>query len=85
MENGPKTGKAFIVRTGHEYGKAFSDRIAQNMTYLVRREGLDLGAPEFLQWVKTQEGLLAKAFPWMLEEMARVADGAGLKYKISCY
>lgn len=83
-KNDRTNGKLCTVRTGREYGKIFSEKIVRNLKILVWREGyepLPLQNKDFSQWVKTQEKLLGNNWPWLLEEMAGVAEGAGAKYE----
>lgn len=66
---------------GREYGEACRDEILANLKELVFREGyepLPRREPEFQAWVRRQEGLLSKHWPWLLEEIAAVAAGCGV-------
>lgn len=76
--------KAHTVKTGCDYGKLFSERIIRNLRILVWRQGyepLPLEDKNFIVWVKAQEKLVGKNWPWLLTEMEGVAEGAGVKYE----
>ena len=69
---------------GSKYGKAFTDSIRKNLSILIWREGYEPLPREdagFIAWHDEQESILAKNWPWLLEEMTGVAEGAGVKYE----
>jgi len=65
---------------GRAYGEQCRDGILANVRVLVLREGheplprQDRGFPE---WVHRQEAALTEHWPWLLEEIAGVAEGSG--------
>jgi hypothetical protein len=68
---------------GQQHGRAMAEAIHGNLRILVRREGrspLPRGRPNFEAWVQSQETLIGRHWPWMLEEMHGVARGVGVDY-----
>jgi len=71
-------------KLGREYGKRLAGQILKNLRALVWREGyepLPRRDADFIAWVKDQEGIIGKSWPWLLEEMHAVAEGAGVNYE----
>jgi predicted choloylglycine hydrolase len=69
---------------GIEYGKALAPKILHNLKLLVsgqRPEALPRADAGFKNWVRRQEQLIAAAWPWLLEEMHGVAQGAAVNYE----
>lgn len=69
---------------GRDYGKRCREGIAANLKTLVYRQGeppLPRQDEDFKAWVHRQESLLEKCWPWLLEEMAGVAEGCEAKYE----
>jgi len=64
---------------GSVYGKRFSSSIQANLDAMVRPH---MAKPRgnFKDWVRSQERLIARTWPWYLEEMEGVAVGAGVRY-----
>ncbi len=68
---------------GRAYGEECRDRILANLAVLIHREGhgpLPRQDPDFRDWVRRQETLVQEQWPWLLEEMAGVAEGSGAQY-----
>jgi len=68
---------------GREYGKMLAGQVLKNLSILIWREGyepLPRTDADFLAWVKTQEEIIGKNWPWLLEETHGVAEGAGVSY-----
>ena len=68
---------------GRQNGAKFKGEIAHNIGILVKREGyepLPSSTPAFINWADRQEKLLAKEWPWLIEEMEGVAEGSGQQY-----
>ena len=68
---------------GVQYGTIFKEKIADNLRILVKRIGY--GAPPVMDapmvsWIEEQESIIAKAWPWMIEEMRGTAEGAAQTY-----
>lgn len=69
---------------GRTYGEKCRDGILANLKVLVHRVGhpaLPRQDKDFLDWMRRQESLLGKHWPWLLEEMQGVAHGAGVGYE----
>jgi hypothetical protein len=69
---------------GRAYGAQCRDSILANLKILVYRVGhpaLPRQDKAFLAWMRHQESLLGKHWPWLLEEMQGVAQGAGFQYE----
>ena len=69
---------------GKRHGAIFAEHIRRNLSILVWREGyepLPRQDPAFQRWVDDQEEILAANWPWLLDEMRGVAQGAGLEYR----
>ena len=71
-------------RIGQEYGKACGEKIRENLSVLVWREGyepLPRGDSDFIVWRKKQESILGRNWPWLLEEMAGVAEAMKVSFE----
>ena len=82
MEGTKLSGDAQTV--GARYGETFADKIKKNLSILVWRKGyepLPLQDPAFQRWVAEQEEVVAAHWPWLVEEMRGVAQGAGVEYR----
>jgi len=71
---------------GQAYGRKFNEQISKNIDVLVKRsctppDPLPLGDPNFIKWVEDQEKIIAKNWPWLIEEMQGVAKGAAQEYR----
>lgn len=76
------TFKGSHFEIGRRYGEAFRSIIQQNIDILVKRIGypaLPLDDSDFQKWVSTQKDIIGSNWPWLVEEMRGVADGAGLE------
>ena len=67
---------------GLHYGKSLAEKIQRNIRMLIYGEGLDLPPVPvsdggFRRWRLAQQAVLGQNWPWLLEEMAAVAEGAG--------
>ena len=66
---------------GTQCGEALADSIQRNLNVLVRGEGFirpgDAGLPA---WIKLHEALIARNWPWLLDEMDAVASAVGAPY-----
>lgn len=65
---------------GRAYGEKCRDGILANLKALVHRvgqEALPRQDKDFRAWMRRQEGLLEKHWPWLLEEIHGVARGCG--------
>lgn len=65
---------------GIAYGKRFADAISRNLSILLGSRPA-LQDPAFHAWVRSQEKLVEKHWPWLLEEMRGVAAGCGVAYE----
>jgi hypothetical protein len=79
---------------GRAYGTTHALRIRHVLSQLVRKTDkraswtpgqpvidVPAGDPGFRRWVRRQEQHLARQWPWLLEEIAGVAEGAGVPYE----
>jgi predicted choloylglycine hydrolase len=69
---------------GQDYGKTFTEQIRKNIDILVKRTGyepLPVSNPDFIKWVDDQEGVIADNWPWLIEEIHGVAEGAKVEYR----
>ena len=65
---------------GIEYGKRFAPQIEKNVASLLGSV-VPRQAPGFQAWVQSQESLIARHWPWYIEEMRGVAEGIGKRYE----
>ncbi len=65
---------------GNNYGKKFSAQIQENLNILLGPK-LPRQDPDFAAWVKSQESLIAKHWPWYIDEIRGVADAVGRGYE----
>ena len=73
-----------LGRSAESTAKKFNLKIKKNLSILVWREGyepLPREDADFIAWYKGQESIFAEKWPWLLEEMAGVAEGVGVKYE----
>ena len=69
---------------GIAYGREFLAEIKANLNELVWREGyepLPREDSDFIAWHKKQESILASKWPWLLEEMAGVAEALAVSFE----
>ena len=69
---------------GLAYGKALAEKIRRNLEILIWRQGyepLPRQEPAFQAWQCGQEELIRRHWPWMLEEMAGVAEAVDAAYE----
>lgn len=67
---------------GAEYGKRFAPQIEKNFAILLGPgQAIPRQAPDFRAWVKTQERLIDRHWPWYIEEMHGVAEAIGKGYE----
>jgi len=69
---------------GKEYGCLFSRKVQKNLSILVWRKGykpLPKGNPDFISWIRSQEDIIKNKWPWLIDEMQGVAEGAGVQYE----
>ena len=62
----------------------FAEDVRRKLETLIWREGyrpLPRQEPAFQAWQRGQEGLIRRHWPWMLEEMAGVAEAVGADYE----
>jgi len=72
------------AQRGRSYGEQLKDSIRENVKILVHRVGhpsLPRGEAHFQSWMRRQESLMAKHWPWLLEEIRGVAAGCGEEYE----
>lgn len=68
---------------GRVYGRHFAQRITDNIRILVKRvdnSPLPHDNPAFVSWYNKQISILQQHWPWLLEEMTGVAEGADVDY-----
>ena len=74
----PPSFQSTPKQIGIEYGKRFAPQIEKNLAILVGSgTNIPRQAPDFKAWVKSQESLIARHWPWYIEEMHGVAEGSG--------
>lgn len=69
---------------GRAYGEQCRDGILANLKALVQRDGhepLPRQDRDFQDWVRRQETLVRERWPWLLEEMAGVAEVSGARHE----
>lgn len=69
---------------GLEHGRACGDHIRRNLDVLVYRKGYEPLPREdrsFADWVRDQESVVARNWPWLLDEIAGVASAVGVGYE----
>lgn len=66
-------------KIGIAYGQRFAEIISRNLGILVGTR-LPLKDPAFRAWVRSQEKLVGKHWPWLIGEMHGVATGCGASY-----
>ncbi|MCC6578818.1 MAG: hypothetical protein IT440_00115 [Phycisphaeraceae bacterium] len=69
---------------GQAYGGQCKQAILKNLDILVFRKGyepLPRQDKDFQTWMRGQESLIGKPFPWLLEEMRGVASAVGVEYE----
>lgn len=69
---------------GNQYGAVHAARIHHNLSVLVYREGyqpLPRGEQGFDGWVRDQEVRISREWPWLLDEMAGVAEAIGAGFE----
>ena len=65
---------------GTAYGKRFAEAASRNMRILLGAR-LPAQDPAFRAWVRAQEKLVEKHWPWLIEEMRGVAAGCGVAFE----
>jgi predicted choloylglycine hydrolase len=65
---------------GIAYGKRFAEAVSRNMRVLLG-ERVPAQDPAFRAWVRSQEKLVEKHWPWYAEEMHGVAEAVNGKYE----
>jgi hypothetical protein len=71
-------------KIGVQYGSALAEKIRKNIRVLVHHEGAEALPHDdraFQDWVKNQHATLERSFPWLLEEMHGVAEGAKVEFE----
>lgn len=66
---------------GLAYGKAFAQKIHNNVDILLERTNLPAKQQGFIDWVKNQEAIIRNKWPWLLEEIQAVGIGAEIDYE----
>ena len=69
---------------GREYGRTCAEKIRENLSVLVWREGYEPLPREdidFIAWQKRQESILSDNWPWLLEEMAGVSQALEVSFE----
>ncbi len=66
---------------GLAYGRTLKDIILQALSLLLDEKRFPRSDATIQAWVGRRESLIEKHFPWLLEEMAAVAQGVGLDYQ----
>jgi hypothetical protein len=69
---------------GKQYGTIMKKSIQENIKILIYRDGyeaLPVNDNDFKSWIDSQEKLIEKNWPWLIEEMNGVADGENVLYR----
>jgi len=78
------TLKGNPCQIGQKYGKVCAEKIREDLSVLVWREGyepLPRGDADFIAWRKKQESILNRNWPWLLEEMTGVAEAMDTSFE----
>ena len=76
--------KGTYSEIGRQYGSVMKGKIQENINILIHRKGcepLPINDSEFKNWIDSQEKIIGENWPWLLEEMKAVAEGAELEYR----
>jgi hypothetical protein len=66
---------------GAAYGERFKRQIGTNIDLLLSPKNVARANPDLQAWAKSQETLITRHWPWYIEEMRGVAQGAGKRYE----
>jgi hypothetical protein len=69
---------------GRTLGTTYAAQVHANLRVLVHRIGytpLPLDNTAFVDWMQRQERLIAEYWPWLIDEMQGIADGAGADFR----